>query len=123
MARSKQSLTPTEASLIDLQRQRKAHDERRRLLHSDPPERDAREFPWPPEYLDGLPRCVRLEITFDNPVETSKQMRVVIEAATEAVSIAEDGTLSQQRKRLYLRNIVREAARTLMVMQGKTPRA
>jgi hypothetical protein len=149
-------LTPTDASLIDLERQKQAHEERRRVMNGEalpapyyahssssaeiqPPTPKGRkrgvlrgdpadtpdllpgEHPWPPDYVAALTKPVRFEITFEHPMQTDRQLKVLAAVIRVARRIAHDLTIGKEHKRIDLRDIVKSAANILVRMQGKKP--
>lgn len=90
------------------------HEERRQVFAGSDvpltPERNPREHPWPDDYLNELTKAVRITISFDDLPTCAKQIRMLSTAAGHARTVLYDVERSQQRKRLNLRFIMKQAA-------------
>lgn len=123
----KRPLTPTEAALIDLERQEEAIAARRRALSGDPAvpavETDAKaDFPWPPATVAELTRPVRLDIPFDDPVATREILGILAGAIVEAQQISQDHDIGFIRQRMRMREVMKTAANVIVCLRGMKPR-
>lgn len=75
-----------------------------------------------PDHVDDFCRPVRIEITFDDPIATRKQIIVLQKALQEAGPLTFAHRLGINRQRMNLRHVIKVAADTLARMNGKTPR-
>lgn len=118
------SLTTTEAAIIDLERQREAHMARARKMADHREERPAREpgdISLTPDYVDALTRPVRIEIDFRDPIHVRQQIETLMAALVEAQVLTQQHELGINRQRIRLRGVLKEAADTLTMINGKTP--
>ena len=75
-----------------------------------------------PDHVDAFCRPVRIEITFDDPIATRKQIIVLQKALEEAGLLTFAHRLGINRQRMNLRHVIKVAADTLAKMSGRTPR-
>lgn len=117
------SLTVTEAAIIDLQRQREAIDMRAKNFDPVAGGLHARgaDTLLTPDYVDALTRPVRLEISFDDPIATRRQIEALQAALVEALVVTQDHGRGINRQRMDLRNIIEQAAKVLVLMHGRKP--
>ncbi len=73
------------------------------------------------DYVDALTRPVRLELSFDDPIATRRQIEALQAALVEALVVTQDHGRGINRQRMDLRNIIKSAAEVLVYMNGKTP--
>lgn len=118
-ALSAPSLTVTEQAIIDLQRQREAHMARAKSFQNPPYEQG--DVRLTPDYVDALTRPVRLEIDFRDPIHVRQQIDVLMAALVEAQVLTQQHELGINRQRIRLRGILKEAADTLTMINGRTP--
>lgn len=112
-------MTVTESALIDLERQREAHMARAKKLSAPP--REKGDTTLPADYVDALARPLRIEISFDHPIETRKQLDVLAGAIVEAQVLTTQHKLGINNQRLQIRAVLKTAADTLVFLRGKTP--
>jgi hypothetical protein len=112
------SLTVTEQAIIDFQRQREAHMARTKALG---PPFEPGDMKLTPDYVDALTRPVRIEIDFRDPIHVRGQIDVLMAALVEAQVLTQQHDLGINRQRIRLRGILKEAADTLTMLNGKTP--
>lgn len=127
MARSKKSLTPTEAAIIDLERQEEAIAARRKALGLDPavpvvPTDAQNDMRMAPDHVIELTRPVRLDIPFDDPVATRDLLGMLMRAFEEAQAISQDHGLGPIRQRMRMRETVKIAANLVVLARGMKPR-
>jgi hypothetical protein len=105
------------AAVEDFKKQRAAYEKRRQVIAGSDlpltPERNPREHPWPESYLEVLAKDVRIPLSFKHLPTTAHQIRILAEAAREARTILYDLERSQQRKRLGISYLMRDAARRI----------
>ena len=112
----------TEAALIDLQQQREAFMARARNFDpSRPSQYESGDIRLTPDYVDALTRPVRIEVDFRDPIHVRQQLDVLAAAIVEAQVVTQDHALGINRQRIRLRGILKEAADTLTMLNGKTP--
>lgn len=114
------SLTVTEQAIIDFQRQREAHMARAKNIGTRPPYEPG-DVRLTPDYVDALTRPVRLEMDFRDPIHVRQQIDVLMAALVEAQVLTQQHELGINRQRIRLRGILKEAADTLTMLNGKTP--
>ncbi len=120
-------LTVIEDALIDLQQGQEAMARRQRQFGDPavlkaPADSDPRLMtPWTLEDLDRLLVPVRIEISFEDPLETRKQLEVLMGHFTEALMVTQDHARGMVRQRRDLRSIIKTAADLVVLMRGKTP--
>lgn len=117
------SLTVTEQAIIDFQRQREAMAARAKNFDPAAGGLYARgaDTLLTADYVDALTRPVRLEISFDDPIATRRQIEALQSALVEALVVTQDHARGINRQRMDLRNIIKSAAEVLVYMNGKTP--
>lgn len=111
-------LTVTEQAIIDLQRQREAHMARAKALG---PPYEPGDIKLTPDYVDALTRPVRIEVDFRDPIHVRQQIDVLMAALVEAQVVTQQHEIGINRQRMRLRGILKEAADTLTMINGKTP--
>lgn len=114
-------LTVTEAALIDLQRQREAHMARAKNFDPKAASFERGDMKLTPDYVEALTRPVRLEIDFRDPIHVRQQVEVLMAALVEAQVLTQQHELGINRQRIRLRGILKEAADTLTMLNGRTP--
>jgi hypothetical protein len=115
------SMTVAEQAIIDFQRQREAHEMRAKNFQPGGPSREAGDIKLTADYVEALTRPVRLEMDFRDPIHTRQQIEVLMAALVEAQVITAQHELGINRQRIRLRGVVKEAADTLTMLNGKTP--
>jgi hypothetical protein len=107
----------------DFERQKVAHEKRRQVIAGSDlpltPERNPREHPWPESYLEVLAKEVRIPLSFKHLPTTAHQIRILAEAARDARTILYDLERSQQRKRLDISYLMRDASRRIKEVEAK----
>lgn len=114
-------LTVTEDALIDLQKQQKAIMARAKTFQPSAATREPGDTTLPADYVDALTPPVRIEISFEHPVATRKQIEVLAAAIVEAQVLTTEHKLGINNQRLRLRSVMKTAADTLVYMRGKAP--
>lgn len=115
-------LTTTEAAIIDLQKQKEAFLKRaqnfdpKAIANVEPGDRGLT-----PDYIEAMTRPVRVEISFEDPIATRRQIEALQAALVEALVVTQEHGRGINRQRLDLRNIVKNAAEVLLYMRGKAP--
>lgn len=112
-------MTVTESALVDWEKQREAHMARAKKLNMPP--REKGDTTLPPDYVDALTRPLRIEISFEDPIGTRKQLEVLAGAIVEAQVLTEQHKLGINNQRLQIRAVMKTAADTLVFLRGKTP--
>ncbi|CAB4199857.1 hypothetical protein UFOVP1339_14 [uncultured Caudovirales phage] len=119
------SLTVIEASLIDLQKQRAAHDMRAKNFNpggSPPGEApEVGDISLPADHVDALTRPVRIEIDFRHPIHTRKQLNALAAFIVEAQVLTQQHDLGIGRQRMRLWAVMKDASDMLAMINGKTP--
>lgn len=116
------TMTVAEQAIIDFQRQREAHEMRAKNFQpGGGPPREAGDIKLTADYVEALTRPVRLEIDFRDPIHTRQQIEVLMAALIEAQVITAQHELGINRQRIRLRGVVKEAADTLTMLNGRTP--
>lgn len=115
------TLTVTEAALIDAQRQKQAYDEMAKRTKPVAPPFEDGDLRLLPDVMSALAGTLRIELTFDDPIQTRQQLEVLAAAIVEAQVISQQHGLGINRQRLQMRHVMQTAAETLVFMQGKTP--
>jgi hypothetical protein len=116
------SLTVTESAIIDLQRQKEAIMARAKNFDAGAqPIRESADIKLTPDYVDALTRPVRIEIDFRDPVHVREQLSVLAAAIVDAQVITQQHEIGINRQRIRLRGVLKEAADTLTMINGKTP--
>lgn len=113
------SLTVTEAAIIDLERQKEAIMARAKKLGTPP--REPGDIMLTPDYVDALTRPVRIEIDFRDPIHVRQQLEILMAACVEAQALTREHHMGIHRQRIRLRGVLKEAADTLTMVNGKTP--
>jgi hypothetical protein len=116
------SLTVTEAAIIDLQKQRDAF--MARAKNFDPAatsDREPGDVRLSTDAVNAICAPVRIEITFDDPINTRQQIEILQGALVEALVVTQDHQRGINRQRMDLRNVIKTAAEVLVYMRGKTP--
>jgi hypothetical protein len=118
------TLTVTEQAIIDFQRQKEAMMARAKNFDprggADAP-REPGDIQLTPAYVDALTRPVRIEIDFRDPVHVREQLSVLAAAIVDAQVLTQQHELGIHRQRIRLRGVLKEAADTLTMINGKTP--
>lgn len=115
-------ITVTEQAIIDFQRQKEAH--MARAKNFDPsalPRREPGDVRLTPDYVDALTRPVRIEIDFRDPLHVRQQLEVLAAAIVDAQVLTQQHEIGIHRQRIRLRGVLKEAADTLTMINGKTP--
>ena len=119
----KRKSTVAEAAVEDLNRQKDAFEKRRQVIAGSDlpltPGRHPGEHPWPEPYLEVLAKDVRIPLSFKHLPTTAHQIRILAEAARDARTILYDLERSQQRKRLSISYLMRDAARRIQEVEAK----
>lgn len=119
--------TVTEAAIIDLERQREAFMARAKNFDPVLAGVNAREIvesgetSLSAEMVEALCRPVRIEITFEDPIKTRKQIEHLMAELTSALVVTQDHGRGISRQRMDLRHIIKTAAEHLVYMSGRTP--
>ncbi len=115
------TITVAEQAIVDFQRQREAHMARAKNFEPMATAREAGDVKLTADYVEALTRPVRLEMDFRDPIHTRQQIEVLMAALVEAQVITAQHELGINRQRIRLRGVVKEAADTLTMLNGKTP--
>jgi hypothetical protein len=115
------SLTVTESAIIDLQRQKEAMMARAKNFDPTAQPREQGDIKLTPDYVDALTRPVRIEIDFRDPIHVREQLSVLAAAIVDAQVITQQHEIGVNRQRIRLRGVLKEAADTLTMINGKTP--
>lgn len=115
------TLTVTEAAIIDAEQQKAAYDVKAKAFDPTRQAYERGDFKAPADLMDVLCQALRIELTFDHPVDTRQQLEVLASAIVEAQVVTQQHELGINRQRMRLRHIMQTAAETLCFMQGKTP--
>lgn len=117
------TLTVTEQAIIDFQRQKEAMMARAKNFDPTGGEapREPGDIQLTPAYVDALTRPVRIEIDFRDPVHVREQLAVLAAAIVDAQVLTQQHELGIHRQRIRLRGVLKEAADTLTMINGKTP--
>jgi hypothetical protein len=70
---------------------------------------------------EAMTRPVRVEISFEDPIATRRQIEALQAALVEALVVTQEHGRGINRQRMDLRNIIKSAAEVLVYMNGKTP--
>ena len=116
-------MTPTEAAIVDFERQKEAH--MARAKNFDPTaygrEVEPGDAILSPEQVDALTPPVRIVLTFGDPIQTRRQIEALQPALVEALVVTQDHSRGINHQRMSLRHIIKTAADVLVYMNGKTP--
>lgn len=115
------ALTVTEAAIIDLQRQKEAMMARAKNFDPAATQREPNDIKLTPDYVDALTRPVRIEIDFRDPLHVRQQLEVLAAAIVDAQVLTQQHEIGIHRQRIRLRGVLKEAADTLTMINGKTP--
>ncbi len=115
------TITVAEQAIVDFQRQREAHMARAKNFEPTATAREAGDVKLTADYVEALTRPVRLEMDFRDPIHTRQQIEVLMAALVEAQVITAQHELGINRQRIRLRGVIKEAADTLTMLNGKTP--
>ncbi len=116
-------LTVTEQAIIDFEKQREAHLTRPRNFA---PEAYTREVELgdrglTPDMIAAFTLPVRIVFDFRDPVHVRRQIETLQAKLVEALVVTQEHKRGINRQRIDLRNIIKEAADMLVIMNGKTP--
>ncbi len=114
-------LTVTEAALIDLEKGKRDLAMRAKNFSVDRTAREPGDTILTPAMVDALTRPVRIEIDFRDPIHVRQQLEILMGAASEAKVITQEHGMGVNRQRIRLREILKSAADTLTMVNGKTP--
>lgn len=119
------NLDVTTAALVDLTAQREAFEMRRKSMDRAnalaPEAYEPGDFNVPAEVFEHLVRPVRIEVDLSDPIHIRDQMLVLQSAAQEVIDICRDHKRGKNRQRLHAHTVLRTAADTLSMLNGKTP--
>ena len=119
--REMSNMTVTEAAIVDYERQKEAHMARAKNFDPVAVDRDPGDTSLSTEAVDALCSPVRLEISFEDPLRTRRQIEVVQAALVEALVVTQDHARGINRQRMDLRSVIKTTSEVLVYMSGRTP--
>lgn len=113
---------PTIDALVDLARQRAAHDERAAVVSKDPLGEKADRFNvWKGEALEQETRNVRLDLSFGDPISIRDQAEMIIGIMNDVIAKTREHHLGEINQRIEARRVADYGRRQLARFNGKTP--
>lgn len=117
------SMTVTEAAIAYLEKQRQAHNMRSKQIAAEfaSAQFEDGDLRIPADVFEALIRPVRIEVDFRDPIHTRQQLEVLQAAISEALPLTRQHEKGINRQRLQLHTVIKTAADTLTMINGKTP--
>ena len=115
------SLTVTEAAIIDLEKGREAMAQRAKNFEPGAKTAEPGDLGFTKETIDNLTRPVRIEVSFEDPLATRRQLDILAAAIVEARVLTQQHDLGINRQRLRLREVIKTAAEMVIYERGMTP--